>query len=101
MTIKLYIEYGLNVLPYKYCHINFCEAHNIFINRKYRLLPKIVKQQDDQFEDQTFFNNCLREKKRSGHTFANIKINVHSTREKDDKVVLDKRIKRFNFVAHK
>ena len=45
--------------------------------------------------------------KRSGHTlkkkcyFANIKINVHSTREKDDKVVLDKRIKRFNFVAYK
>ena len=55
---------------------------------------------DDQFEERCFLNNYLHEKKRSGHTFekylADIKINDCSTREKDDKVVLDKRLKRFN-----
>ena len=55
-----------------------------------------------------FLSNCLHEKKkkRSWHTFeegyfANIKINKQSTREKDDMVVLDKRIKRFNVVVYK
>ena len=56
---------------------------------------------DDQFKEQTFILVIAYMKRREVGTFANIKINVHSMREKDDKVEEDKRVKWFNYVEYK
>ena len=106
MTIKLYKEYGLHVLLYKYCHINL---HIIasFARLTIGTMVSLYKSQVSTFAKDsetavlwmiTFFLVIAYMKIREvgAHLksfLANIKINVYSMREKDDMVVLDKRIK--------